>query len=341
MSTSFPVPPGLSEVAAIATRRTIPFDYSFRFDLDGEIGKSLTQTLTVSIEAAFTAVSIGYGVLPAIDATEFGLERLADLDAGPLPVSSPPVILARRRLLPSLRPSIPPSARLPLINIIIPNVPPSTKADKSGLAAGLAQSINAAIGASKKEGINTPLSELAPDLLNALVGAPRQISIGDLLRALARKLGEEQFSALGEIGPRTQFALLNGIRLNPGIAKAFLASGGKAALDPSQLSRLFETIGAEPERVQFLYALRDEGTGREFQSDFQFNVSGLGISDGDRPFRYFAVPITFAPRATIRLDIIQKSKFKGELFVSLHGYKVLGGAGTPTGRALRARRRRR
>jgi hypothetical protein len=154
-------------------------------------------------------------------------------------------------------------------------------------------------------------------------------------------LNEQQFTAMGEIGPETQAALLNGIQLNPEIANIFLSTGGNAPLDPSHFARLFQTIGAPPDRTLFLYALRDEGTGREFQSEPVLNIAGLGIADGDRPFRHFALPITFAPRSNIRLDIIEKSEFRGELFVSLHGYKVLGGTGTPTGRALSHRRRNR
>jgi hypothetical protein len=54
----------LGEVQALASRRTIPFDYAFRYTLTGTRDTVLTSTITVSIEAAFTAVSIGYGVIP-------------------------------------------------------------------------------------------------------------------------------------------------------------------------------------------------------------------------------------------------------------------------------------
>ena len=37
------------------------------------------------------------------------------------------------------------------------------------------------------------------------------------------------------------------------------------------------------------------------------------------------MPISFAPLATIRMDITEKSDFRGDLHVALHGYKVLGG----------------
>ncbi|MGH9957141.1 MAG: hypothetical protein ACREBC_08420 [Pyrinomonadaceae bacterium] len=96
------------------------------------------------------------------------------------------------------------------------------------------------------------------------------------------------------------------------------------------LKDLFQVIGSPPEQIQFLYALFDDGSGRELQSEPILNIAGLGISNGDRPFRYFAQPITFAPRSTIRMEVTEVSDFTGELHVSLHGYKILGGAGTPT-----------
>ena len=46
------------------SRRTIPFDHAFRYDLTGEPGNVIRQIVTVSIEATFVAVSIGYGVIP-------------------------------------------------------------------------------------------------------------------------------------------------------------------------------------------------------------------------------------------------------------------------------------
>ena len=96
------------------------------------------------------------------------------------------------------------------------------------------------------------------------------------------------------------------------------------------LKDLFQVVGSPPEQIQFLYALFDDGSGREFQSEPILNIAGLGISNGDRPFRYFAQPITFAPRSTIRMEVTEVSDFTGELHVSLHGYKISAGAGTPT-----------
>jgi hypothetical protein len=80
--------------------------------------------------------------------------------------------------------------------------------------------------------------------------------------------------------------------------------------------------------IQFLYSIVDSGTGRELQNKALHNIAGLGSSDGDRPFRPFARPVPFVPRATIRIEIEEVSEgplFKdGTLFLALHGYKRLG-----------------
>ncbi|MGH9957142.1 MAG: hypothetical protein ACREBC_08425 [Pyrinomonadaceae bacterium] len=54
------------------SRRTIPYDYAFRYELQGEEGRVLKSTVTVSIEAPFVAVSIGYGVIPKVNTITFG-----------------------------------------------------------------------------------------------------------------------------------------------------------------------------------------------------------------------------------------------------------------------------
>jgi hypothetical protein len=42
---------GLNETPAPAGRRTIPFDYAFRYELTGKPGNVINETVTVSIEA--------------------------------------------------------------------------------------------------------------------------------------------------------------------------------------------------------------------------------------------------------------------------------------------------
>jgi hypothetical protein len=52
--------------------RTIPFDQSFQFSLTGVPQTTHRRTVTVSVESSFTAVSIGYGVVPEVTPIIFG-----------------------------------------------------------------------------------------------------------------------------------------------------------------------------------------------------------------------------------------------------------------------------
>jgi hypothetical protein len=268
---------GLNEVPELAGRRTIPFDYAFRYELTGKPGNVINETVTVSIEGAFVAVSIGYGVIPRVTPLNFG----PNLPPTPIPI---PV-------------SVPPSSVIFFASVFSLNFRQS------------------------------------PTL--------RDIPLGILLDALQEKLPETSRVLRRETGPEA--VLKNGFKLNPDIAEFALQNGGNVPLDPSILASLFQAVALPPENIQFLYAIFDEGSGREFQSEPILNIAGLGISNGDRPFRYFAQPITFAPQSTIRLEVREISDFQGQLHVALHGYKVLGGVGTPTGKNQRqatvARRR--
>ncbi len=277
MSTA-PVPTLQAAVGEVAGRRTIPFEYAFRFDLTGARDNVINKTVTVSIEATFVAVSIGYGVIPRVTPITFGPELpTAPIPAAPVPTSFP-VLFATTFAL-------------------------------------------------------TPAVTQRPTL--------RDIPLGVLLDSLAAKLPHTSRLLKRETGPEA--ALKVGIALNPAFADRALSGGGKAPLDPDILKSLFRVVGAPPEQILFKYALHDDGSGREFQSEPILSIAGLGIANGDRPFRHFVPPIKFAPQSTIRMEVTEISDFPGELHISLHGYKVLGGAGTPTGRirrGIRTRRRR-
>jgi hypothetical protein len=261
----------------LVPRRTIPFDYVFRFDeankneLKGQPGLIHNSTVDISIEGAFTAVSIGYGVVPKVESITFGIPP------SPAPPPGPVVFLT----------------------VALPPPPP-------------------------------------PRLLF-------DTTLGELLETLSTNLDEavtiSDGKIDGKIGPRTAAVFKDGLRFNPEFAERLLLTGG-AERDEEILSKAFQAVGAPPERVAFKYALFDQGSGREFQSEPILNIAGLGSPDGKRPFRYFARPIEFAPRSTIRLQITEVSAFQGELHVSLQGYKALGTPGTPTA-PIRTRRIRR
>lgn len=286
--------------------RTIPFDYQFRFKLydpdeplRSYVDQLLRETVTVSIEAAFTATSINYGLLPVEHARiSFGPGQLQDLEGAQ--TAARPALVAR---------AAPVTAAIPPRTLSLPNRIPNRI---------VAINVPANPGNS-----NTPIPFTTP---------PRNLLMWDLVNGLGRKIAEADLRT--EVGPRTAAALAGGIRLNPRFVERMLLNGGTDDFTSEELDELFEVMPAPPARIQFLYGLFDEGTGREFQNELILNTAGLGTDDGDRPFRHFASPITFAPRSTIRLDMMPKSDFKGELSVVLHGYKTLGTPGTPTGRRL-------
>jgi hypothetical protein len=242
-----------SNIPAVSTpeRKGIPFDYAFRYELQGKRDNVINSIVTVSIESTFTAVSIGYGVVPDVNTIIFG--------------------------------------------------PP-------------------------KNAITTDAASL------------RQVTLGVILDALRVPLAESK----GSLSKETAEAVFkNGIKLNPEFAELALQRDGEADINDAVTTKLFQIVGSPSELIQFKYALFDEGSGREFQSEPILNIAGLGSAGGERPFRYFAQPIVFRPRSTIRMEVTEVSDFKGVLHVALHGYKVLGGSDAPTAVAQRGTPRRR
>jgi len=252
-SSSASAPPGNTP-----ERRGIPFDYAFRYELRGKPGNVINSLVTISIEATFTAVSIGYGVVPKVQPIVFG-----------------------------------PEPAVPVPGVILRLVPQA--------------------------------------LLN--------IPLGDIFRGLERQLTATSTTLKGETGADAVFK--NGLKLNPSVAELALQDPENALLSTDVLARLFQVVGSPSELIQFKYAIFDEGSGREFQSEPILNIAGLGSAGGERPFRYFAQPVTFRPRSTIRMEVTEVSDFQGELHVSLHGYKVLGGSDSPTATHQRGSTRRR
>ncbi len=95
--------------------------------------------------------------------------------------------------------------------------------------------------------------------------------------------------------------------------------------------------------INFKYSIIDSGSGRELQNKAIHNIAGLGESNGNRPFRPLAKPMLFMPRSTIRVEVEEVSvgplygyddasgrRVGAELYIVLHGYKILGyGTGQP------------
>jgi len=96
--------------------------------------------------------------------------------------------------------------------------------------------------------------------------------------------------------------------------------------------------------IDFKYSIVDSGSGRELQNQPIHNIAGLGEATGERPFRPLAKPMLFMPRSTVRIEVeeisagpiygyedpVTKQRVGAELFIVLHGYKMLGyGTGLP------------
>jgi hypothetical protein len=118
-------------------------------------------------------------------------------------------------------------------------------------------------------------------------------------------------------------ALQEGVRIRPNFLRlAFNSGGGLNNLLPADLAnRVFERLN-RPEDVSFRYSILDTGTGRELQNQSINNIAGLGIANGDRPFKRFARPMIFLPRSTIRITIEERFG-RGTLFMVFQGYKIL------------------
>jgi hypothetical protein len=136
---------------------------------------------------------------------------------------------------------------------------------------------------------------------------------------------------LGEIAAGMEkigLPLERGFRVSPNFVKFLDLDLAIEQISPDTLSRAFEP-GCGAEEISFLYTIDVPSTGRELQNKPIHNVAGLGIANGDRPFRPFARAISFEPRTSIRIQVEEISSPKGTLYIVLQGYKTLGTGRTP------------
>ena len=120
-------------------------------------------------------------------------------------------------------------------------------------------------------------------------------------------------------------ALAEGVRVRPPLVQlAFRGGGTLATISTAFLDDVFERLN-RPEDVRFLYSFNDTGLGRDLQNRPIHNIAGLGIANGDRPFKRLTPALTFFPRSTLRAEIEERFG-RGTLFMTLQGYKLLGAA---------------
>lgn len=115
--------------------------------------------------------------------------------------------------------------------------------------------------------------------------------------------------------------LFDGFRIDPIRLQLAFTNVGLSTLPADTAKRMFQRLNLASD-VRFLYSILDSGTGRELQNQPVHNVAGLGIANGDRPFRVLAQPMMFLPRSTIRVQVREISG-RGRLFIVFQGYKLL------------------
>src|SRR5262245_19089708 len=135
-------------------------------------------------------------------------------------------------------------------------------------------------------------------------------------------------------------ALIEGFRISPKFAtQVFTAPPNRTFSDQSFPRDIFFGSQQDPsvlervkpaEDISFFFSIVDSGTGREFQDQPAHSLASLGKSDGERPFRLLARPLSFMPRSTLRLQIGERTEgARGTLFIVLYGYKILAAGCRP------------
>ncbi len=162
--------------------------------------------------------------------------------------------------------------------------------------------------------------------VNIALPDPNTLPAGSPLRALLQGWQAANGIDLSQFPLRffPPDALLDGLRLRPNFLRVALGNNGALAnqLPFSLIGRIFERLN-RPENVSFRYEIFDGGTGHELQNRPLHNVAGLGIANGDRPFKKLARPMSFLPRSTIRVKVEERFG-RGTLFIAFQGYKLLG-----------------
>ena len=116
-------------------------------------------------------------------------------------------------------------------------------------------------------------------------------------------------------------ALFDGVRIDPLRLRLAFSGGGLATVPRDTAGRMFQRLNLADD-VRFLYSIIDSGTGRELQNQPVHNIAGLGIANGDRPFRVLPKPMMFLPRSSIRVQVREISG-RGRLFIVFQGYKTV------------------
>jgi hypothetical protein len=285
--------------------RVIPFDYAASFSLTGQEGNVLEDEIIVNVEGGFVATALGYGL--AVEETGVKLIRPAELKG--------------------------------VVSLTLGNPAPSPSGTLTNVATGSTVSV---AGGGDGRFVVAPLAPgewdltltsptITPVRLRLDAGTSVEVNIIQTPQSsLIRVLGALATFDLANLPIRLlpSGAILDGIRVKPNFVRlAFDDNGRLASRLPVELAdQIFERLN-RPEDVSFRYTVFDGGRGIELQNRPINNVAGLGIANGDRPFKTFPRPLAMMPRATLRVSVEERFG-RGRLYLVFQGYKVLSAAST-------------
>ena len=281
--------------------RVIPFDYVATVDLIGQSGNVAEDEVTINAEGGFVATALGYGLTvedPGVRLVPSGEVQgtVTDSTGGAVPGATV--------TLQNVVTKAEASARIDATNHYRIALMPGEWAISSTLPFVSEGTLKVAPGSSITVNLDS-----SPGISPTSNGQVATVDLGNLpLRSLPPD------------------ALVDGIRIRPELLRIAFENGGQLATTfPIELlDNLFERINSSDD-LSFRYSIFDGGRGLELQNRPINNVAGLGIANGDRPFKKFARPMVFLPRSTIRVSVEEHSG-RGRLYLAFQGYKVLSAA---------------
>jgi Carboxypeptidase regulatory-like domain len=282
----------------------VPFDYVARLDLIGRPKNIVETEVPINVEGGFVATALGYGL--AVE------ERNVIIQSG-TQVGALQGVLTDDIFTP-----------IPGVTVTLRNVASKTDRDcttglggnfgTSALIPGeyevrVTQGAVTQIAASKVRIISDVITTVSIILKTSGPLEVRSATI-ELLQLRLRNFSLN--------------VLTDGFRIRPNFLRIAFDNGGvlTSGLPVNLVDSVFEPLN-RPEDVSFRYTIFDSGTGRELENQPINNIAGLGIANGDRPFKKFARPMIFLPRSTIRITI-EEHFGRGTLFFVFQGYKILG-----------------
>ena len=292
-----------TETIGSPSARVIPFDYVTTFQLTGRAQNQMETEAVVNAEGGFVATSIGYGLL--VEQRAVPLRAIGAI-FGELNDNEPATLSIRNIRTNSSRDFRP-----------VEGAPNPCPFSFSLLEPGEYE-------ISYRNAVFAPTVHVEPGKASEVnVTYTGQETEIELVDPVPLDIDLEQLP-LGMLPPD---ALLDGLRIKPQLVRLAFENSGELShkLPFAVANQLFERLN-RPEDVSFRYAIFDTGRGRELQNQPLHNIAGLGIADGDRPFKRLARSMIFQPRSTIRVRVEERFG-RGTLFIVLQGYKILGAPG--------------